>query len=141
MRMKGRAGDGRGAVLMQEARVRLVCGEEGAVDVEGLDLVAVGARDEDGCVLVDAERAQRVARGGDCVDRIVHAQVPKPHLAVAAAREELPDAAALHVHVGDPLLVLAPHLDHCRRWFEALVEHPDGSVAKPGNEDVARNLV
>ena len=43
VRVEGRAGDGGGAVVVEEARVRLKGGEIGTVDVEGLDLVAVCA--------------------------------------------------------------------------------------------------
>ena len=43
MRMEGRAGDGGGAVVVKEARVRLKCGEVCAIDIVGLDFMAVSA--------------------------------------------------------------------------------------------------
>jgi hypothetical protein len=43
MRVEGRAGDGGGAVMVKEARVRLKGGEVCAINIVGLDFVAVGA--------------------------------------------------------------------------------------------------
>ena len=45
------------------------------------------------------------------------------------------------MHVGDPLLVLAPGLDHGGAGLEALVEDADDAVAEAGDKDVARDLV
>jgi hypothetical protein len=42
VRVEGRAGDGGGAVVMEEARIRLEGGEVCAIDVVGLYFVAVG---------------------------------------------------------------------------------------------------
>lgn len=41
--VEGCAGDGRGAIMVEKAGVRLKGGEIGAVHVESLDLVAVGS--------------------------------------------------------------------------------------------------
>lgn len=43
VRVEGCAGDGGGAVVMKEARVRLKGGEICAVNIIGLDFVAVGS--------------------------------------------------------------------------------------------------
>lgn len=45
------------------------------------------------------------------------------------------------MHVGDPLLVIAPDLDHRHCGPETLIEDADGAVAVAGGEDVAGNLV
>lgn len=43
----------------------------------------------------------------------------------------------MHVHIGDPLLVLLPDLDHGLLGPEPLVEDPESAVAVAGDEDVA----
>lgn len=45
------------------------------------------------------------------------------------------------MHVGDPLLVFAPDLDHGHGGFEALIEDADAAVTKAGDEDLSRNLI
>lgn len=70
-------------------------------------------------------------------DLVPPAQVPQLHLAVAAPGDEFAQAAALHVHVGDPLLVLLPELDHGLLRRGALVEDAEGAVAVAGDEDLA----
>lgn len=43
MRMKSCSSDWRGAVVLEEARVRLVAGKVGTINVVGLNFVSVGA--------------------------------------------------------------------------------------------------
>ena len=141
MRVKRRGRDRGGAGTVQETGVRLEGIEEGAIDVEEIDIVALGSRGEDGGVLVHGQRAQRVLGRPDRPQRLVLADVPELDLAVAAAADQLAQAAALHVHVGDPLLVVAPAFDHGLLGAEALVEDADGAVAVAAYEDVACDLV
>ena len=117
MRMEGRAGDGGGAVVMEETRVGLEGGEIAAVHVERLDLVAVRAHTEHGGVFVHAQCSEGILCGVDGGERVVHSQIPKSDFAVATARDQLPQASALHVDICDPLLVFAPDLDHGCGWF------------------------
>jgi hypothetical protein len=58
-----------------------------------------------------------------------HPNVPEPDLAIPGARDEFAHAAALHMDVCDPLLVVAPAFDHGDAGFEAIVEEADGAVA------------
>jgi hypothetical protein len=51
VRVEGRTGDGRRAVVVKEARVRLEGGEVCAINVVGLDFVAVCAPIEKGLVI------------------------------------------------------------------------------------------
>ena len=98
--------------MMQKAGIRLVSRQIRPVRVEGLDFVPVCAHAEHGSVFMDAQRAQRVLRRVRRGDRVIETQVPQADFAVATAGDELAEAAALHVHVGDPLLVVAPDFDH-----------------------------
>ena len=75
------------------------------------------------------------------LDLILHPNIPQLDLAVAAAADQLPHAAALHVHVGDPLLVAAVPLDHGLRRPLALVVDLDLAVPEAGHENVARYLI
>lgn len=92
-------------------------------------------------MLMNTQRPKRILRGIRCGNRIIQAQIPETDLAVATTRDQLAQAASLHVHVGDPLLVLAPDLDHGRCGFQALIEDADCAVAEARDEDVARHLV
>lgn len=88
-----------------------------------------------------AQRPQHLARGLDRPQRRVHPNIPQLDLAVAAAADELAQPPALHMHVRDPLLVVAPGLDHGGGGLEPLVEDAHDAVAEPGHEHVARHLV
>lgn len=142
VRMEARRGNGPAAALAQEAGVRLERREHlRGVHVEDLDGVAAGAGREDGRVLVHRQRAQRVARRADRLERVVRAHVPQLHLPAAAPRCELARAAALDVYIGDPLSVLFPYAYHGGLRAFANVVDADRAVAKAGDEDVAFDLV
>jgi hypothetical protein len=96
---------------------------------------------EDRRVLVNAQSAQSVCSGSDLRKRDVHSQIPQSDFAVSTAGDQLSQTPSLHVHVGDPLLVIAPHFDHCRRRLHALVENSDGAVTESSHKDVACDLV
>jgi hypothetical protein len=80
-------------------------------------------------------------QGLNRLNRRIHTNVPEPDLAIPGARDEFAHAAALHMDVCDPLLVVAPAFDHGDAGFEALVDEADGAVAEAGSEDVAGDLV
>jgi len=141
MRMKCRRRD-RLTAIAQEARVGFPLRDRpSVVDIEDLDLVALGADCEDGRVLVHAERFEVIARGLDGLNAAVHANVPELDFAIAAPGDKLALSAALEVHVGDPLFVLFPNLDHGSGRLLALVIDAHGAVAEAGDEDVAFDLI
>lgn len=92
-------------------------------------------------MLVHAQRAQGILRGIDGRDWIGQAKIPQLDLAVSTAGDQLSQATALHVHVGDPLLMLAPNLDHRCGRFQALIEYPDSPVSEPGDKNIAGHLI
>lgn len=74
-------------------------------------------------------------------NRRIRTSIPEPDLAIPGARDEFAHAAALHMDVCDPLLVVAPAFDHSGARFEMLVEEADGVVAEAGSEDVTGDLI
>lgn len=72
---------------------------------------------------------------------IVHSKIPQPDLSVPATRNQLSQAASLHVDVRNPLLMLTPDLNHGCCWLETLVKDTDSTVAKPSHENIARDLI
>ena len=141
MGMKRRGRNGRGAGIMQETGVRLEGIEEGAIDVEEIDVVALGAGCKHGGMLMHGQGAQGILGCPDGPERIVFADVPELDLAVAAAADEFAETAALHVDVCDPLLVVAPAFDHGLLGPEALIEDADGAVAVAAHEHVTCDLI
>ncbi len=87
------------------------------------------------------QRPHRIARRRNLPHRLILSQIPQLHLAVPASRQQLSEAATLHVDTRDPLLVAAPVLHHRQRWLLARVEDADRAVAVAGAEDVAGYLV
>ena len=87
------------------------------------------------------QRPKRIGRSSNLPNRLILPDIPQLDLAVPAPRHKLPEPAALHVHVCDPLLVFAPHLDHSGLGLLAGVEDADSTVAVASAEDVAGNLV
>ena len=69
-------------------------------------------RGEDRRMFVHAQRPHCVACGRDFPDRIILPDVPQLYLAVPRSADQLPEPTALHVHIGDPLLVLPPTSNH-----------------------------
>jgi hypothetical protein len=128
--------------IPQEARVRLPRAHRTAIiDIEQLDLVALRADREHRRMFVDRKRFEIIRSGLDGLDRLVHANVPEFDFAVAAAADEFALAAALEVHVCDPLLVFFPDFDHGCCGLLALVVDADGAVAEAGDEDIAFDLI
>lgn len=77
--------------------------------------------------------------GLDSPHLVAPAQIPHLDFPIPAAGDELAQSAALHVHVGDPLLVLLPKHLHGILRLDALIEDAEGAVAVAGDEDVARH--
>ena len=71
----------------------------------------------------------------------IHTKIPKLDLAISTARNQFPKATALHVDVGDPLLMLPPDLDHGRGGLQSLIKHPDRAVSESGHKYVPGHLV
>ena len=110
----------------------------------GLDKMLVEMRDsrsKNRRMLMHAQRPHRIARGRNLPHGFVLPNVPQLDLAVPRSADQLPEPTALHVHVGDPLLVLAPAADHGKGGLLAGVEDANGAVAVAGAEDVAGDLV
>lgn len=103
--------------MMQKARIRLVSRQIRPIGIKRLDLVAVRAYAEHRCMFMNAQRAERILRRVRGGNRVIEPEVPEADFAVATARDEFAEAAALHVHVGDPLFVVAPDFDHCSCGF------------------------
>ena len=74
-------------------------------------------------------------------DRLVISNVPDSNLSVAAAADQLPNTASLHVDICDPLLMISPRLDHCYRGFQTLVKDAHSSVPEACDKNVACNLI
>lgn len=73
--------------------------------------------------------------------RIVHTEVPKADLTIATTRDELSEATALHMNVGDPLLVLTPDFDHGCSRLQSLIKDTNSTITKASNKDIASHLV
>lgn len=98
-------------------------------------------RRKNGRMLMHAQRPQHLPRRLHRPKRRIQPKIPQLDLAVATAADEFAQPPPLHMHVGDPLLVLAPGFDHGGAGFETLVEDADDAVAEAGDEDVAGHLV
>lgn len=61
---------------------------------------------------MDTQCPHRVTRGGNLSDRIILSNIPQFHLSIPRSADQFPEPATLHVHVGDPLLVLSPTSNH-----------------------------
>jgi hypothetical protein len=72
---------------------------------------------------------------------MVHAKIPESNLAVAAAGNELAQAATLHMNICNPLFVFTPDLDHRSGRLQSLIEDSDGSVTESSNKDITSNLI
>ena len=98
-------------------------------------------RSKDWCMLMDAQSPHGVLGCRNGSQGIIHTHVPKFDLAIATSTNKLSQASPLHMHVGDPLLMLAPHLDHCLSWSETLIEHTNGAVTIATHKNEACYLV
>ena len=87
------------------------------------------------------QRPQRILRRSNRVQRLILPDIPKLDLAVPTATDQLAESTTLHVHVGDPLLMVAPDFDHRHCRTQALVEDADGTVAITANEHISGYLV
>jgi hypothetical protein len=90
---------------------------------------------------MNTESPQMVRCGHDRLHALVHANVPKFDLATAAAAHEFALTTSLQVHVGDPLLVLFPDLDHGSSGLLALVVNSNSTIAKTGYKDITLYLI
>lgn len=112
-----------------------------SIDVEDFDLVALGAHCENRGMLVNAKRLQVVLSRLNGLDTLIHTDVPKLDLAVAAARHEFTLTTTLQVHIRNPLFMLLPYLDHGCRRFLALIVHTNRAIAEACNENIAFDLI
>ena len=92
-------------------------------------------------MLVDTQRPHCVACGRDLPDRVILPDIPQLHLSVPRPADQLPEPTTLHVHVGDPLLVLSPTSNHGQGRLLAGIEDADDAVAVASAKDVASDLV
>lgn len=92
-------------------------------------------------MLMYAQRPHRIPCRLDLPYGLILPDIPQLDLSVPAPGDKFPEAPALHVDAGDPLLVPAPVLHHCHRGFLAHVEDADRAVAVAGAENVAGDLV
>lgn len=90
---------------------------------------------------MNTQRLQVIRRSLDGLYALVHADIPQLDLTISATAYELTLAAALQVHVGNPLLMLFPDFDHRRGWLLTLIVNANGAVAEACSEDVAFHLV
>lgn len=63
-------------------------------------------------MLVHTQCPHCITCGCDFLDGVILPDIPQLHLAVPRATNELPKPTTLHVHIGNPLLVLPPTSDH-----------------------------
>ena len=92
-------------------------------------------------MFVDTQGPKRIFGRENSGQGVVHAKIPQSDLAVATAGNKFSQATTLHVDVGDPLLVIAPDLDHRGGRLQSLIEDTNSTVTKTGNKDVTCHLV
>ena len=63
-------------------------------------------------MLMDTQRPHCVTCGRNLPDRVIFPNVPELHLSIPRSAYQLPEPTTLHMHVGDPLLVLSPTSNH-----------------------------
>ena len=90
---------------------------------------------------MNTQRSHSVSGGHNLSDWIIFPNVPELYLPISTPRNKLSKAPTLHVHIRDPLLVLAPAFDHSQLGLFASIENADGAVAVTGTEDIAGYLV
>ena len=61
---------------------------------------------------MNAQCPHRVTCGGNLSDRVILSNIPQFHFSVPRSADQFPEPTTLHVHVGNPLLVLSPTSDH-----------------------------
>ena len=87
------------------------------------------------------QRPHCVTRRRNFPDWVILPDIPQLHFSIPRPTYQLPEPTALHMHVGDPLLVLSPTSNHGLCRLLAGIEDADGAVAIAGAEDVASDLV
>lgn len=92
-------------------------------------------------MLMNTQGAKSISSCIDGRNRIIHPEIPELDLTIPAAGDQLSHAPSLHVHVGDPLLMLTPDLDHCSCGFEALIKDTNGAISEARNEYIPGNLI
>lgn len=70
------------------------------------------SRSEDWRMLMHTQRPHCVARGRNLPNGVLLPNVPQLHLSIPRPTYQLSEPTTLHMHVGDPLLVLSPTSDH-----------------------------
>lgn len=90
---------------------------------------------------MDAQGTESVLGGINGRKRIIHTEVPKADLTIATTRNELSEATALHMNVGDPLLMFTPDLDHRCGRLQSLIKDTNSTITKASNKDIASHLV
>lgn len=63
-------------------------------------------------MLMDTQRPHCVTCGRNLANRVILPNIPQLHLSIPRSADQLPKTTTLHMHVGDPLLVLSPTSDH-----------------------------
>lgn len=111
------------------------------------DRVVRAAGRNDGCMFVDAQRAEipRFALPVEAKERFLHAYVPETDPTVGFGGDEFAEAAALEVHADDPGFVVgfavSPGFDHGFLDGHAEVVGAETAVTEAGHEDIAFDLV
>ena len=90
---------------------------------------------------MNTQRPQCIASCGDGSNLILHPDIPKLNLPIAATTDQFSHAPTLHMYVRDPLFVTAPRLLHggCRLF--TLIEYPKSTITIASNEHITGNLI
>jgi hypothetical protein len=98
-------------------------------------------RCKDRCVFMHTESPQMVRCCQDRLHTLIHTDVPQFDLATATAAHEFALTTSLQMHVGDPLLVLFPDLDHGSCRLLPLVVDSNSTITETGHEDITLYLI
>ena len=63
-------------------------------------------------MFMDTQCPHCVTYSGNLSDRVILSDIPQLHLPIPRPTDQLSETTTLHVHVGDPLLVLSPTSNH-----------------------------
>lgn len=90
---------------------------------------------------MNAQRSESVFGCVDCVDWIIHTQIPQPDFSISTSRHQLPHTPTLHMNVGYPLFVFSPYLHHGCRRLEPLIKNANCAISKSCNKYIPCNLI
>ena len=93
------------------------------------------------CVLMHRHCPECIPRCNDRPQRLIPPNIPELDLPIATSTNQLSKPSTLHMHVCDPLFMLAPDLDHRLLGTKTLIENADRTIAVAGHEDVTGYLV